>query len=88
MNVQATHIFAAKDLQRWLDEHGLDANEVRDLTIHIERVDKGIGAWAHVTWYKRDGRGNRYFDPNTRDAAIGESDVPLRSLPKLSSDSK
>lgn len=84
MNVQATHIFAPEDLRAWLDEHGLDADQIRDITIHIENTGQGVGAWAHVTWYKRDAVGNRYFEfTYPTEAATGEADLPLRSLPRL-----
>lgn len=83
MNVQWTHVFAADHLQDWLAEHALDADHIRDITIHIAHNGVGVGAWAHVTWYKVDPKGLRYMDPVTQEAAIGEVDVPLRSLPRL-----
>ena len=89
---QATHVITQDEARSWLADHGFDISDVSEATIRIgssygwagaDRVHQ-INAWLDITWYKRDGQGQRYTDHTEPDGvAIGTASIPLSSLPRL-----
>jgi hypothetical protein len=73
-----THEYDTENLTAWLDDHGFDAREVRDVQIS---VDPHRGAEAVVTYYLRDARECRFAAGD--DAAVGRRTIPIRSFPEL-----
>lgn len=81
---QVTHLIGRHDLDAWLAEHGLTADDVRDATIDVARrgTMPDVCAWLNVTFFKRDARGSKYTaDGET--VATGAASIPLRSFPRL-----
>ena len=79
-----SHIITEADVRMWLAEHGLSADDIAHASISVGWDTGGVRAWLDVQWYKRDGQGHRYRDPDDRgQAAMGSSSVPLHSWPPL-----
>ncbi len=82
--VVCTHTIPKDALTEWFAEHGLDIRDVREATVRMGFPGThGHPAWLDVTWWKRNERGERYWDGIGEYAASGAASVPLRSWPPL-----
>ena len=81
-----SHVITEDHITAWLAEHGLAADDVCTATISVgwSRPARHVCAWLDAEWYKRDGKGHRYPDPDDHEqAAMGRTSVPLHSWPPL-----